>query len=81
VFDPASYYGDREADLAMTELFGGFGREFYHAYEARWPTDDGYPLRKHLYNLYHLFNHLNLFGPSYLPQCESTIAMLLSEVR
>ncbi|HEY3073777.1 MAG TPA: fructosamine kinase family protein, partial [Burkholderiales bacterium] len=58
LFDPAVYYGDREADLAMTELFGGFPPEFYSAY-GELPA--GYETRKHLYNLYHLLNHLNLF--------------------
>ena len=77
VFDPASYYGDREADIAMTELFGGFPRGFYRAYEAEWPLDDGYSRRKDLYNLYHLLNHLNLFGGGYLGQCRSCIDKLL----
>lgn len=76
VFDPAVYYGDREADLAMTELFGGFPRAFYEAYHEAWPLDPGYQRRKHLYNLYHLLNHLNLFGGGYLPQVESTLRLL-----
>jgi fructosamine-3-kinase len=76
VFDPAVYYGDREADLAMTELFGGFPREFYDAYRKEWPVDDGYVRRKHLYNLYHLLNHLNLFGGGYLGQVKSTLRLL-----
>src|SRR5512134_244456 len=62
VFDPAVYYGDREADLAMTELFGGFPKAFYRAYDKAFPLAPGYEERKHLYNLYHLLNHLNLFG-------------------
>ena len=73
VFDPAVYYGDREADLAMTELFGGFPREFYEAYGA---LDDGYARRKHLYNLYHLLNHLNLFGESYRGQVNACLRLL-----
>ena len=73
VFDPAVYYGDREADLAMTELFGGFPREFYAAYEAVFPLDAGYAARKHLYNLYHLLNHLNLFGGGYLGQVRAAL--------
>ena len=73
VFDPAVYYGDREADLAMTELFGGFPREFYEAYGK---VDEGYARRKHLYNLYHLLNHLNLFGESYRGQVEATLRRL-----
>jgi fructosamine-3-kinase len=68
IFDPAIYYGDREADLAMTELFGGFGPDFYRAYNNSWPVDDGYKKRKTLYNLYHILNHANLFGSSYLSQ-------------
>ena len=76
VFDPAVYYGDREADLAMTELFGGFPREFYRAYEATYPLERGYETRKHLYNLYHLLNHLNLFGTGYLRQVEATLGLL-----
>jgi len=73
VFDPAVYYGDREADLAMTELFGGFPREFYEAYDEAWPLDEGYEQRKPMYNLYHLLNHLNLFGAGYLAQVEATL--------
>jgi fructosamine-3-kinase len=80
IFDPACYYGDREADLAMTELFGGFSRDFYTAYQSVWPLDDGYDVRKTLYNLYHILNHLHLFGGGYLRQAESMMAMLLSEI-
>lgn len=76
LFDPAVYYGDREVDLAMTELFGGFPREFYAAYEEAWPLDAGYAQRKPLYNLYHLLNHLNLFGGGYLEQVSSTLRLL-----
>ena len=76
VFDPAVYYGDREADLAMTELFGGFPREFSRAYDEAFPLSPGYEKRKHLYNLYHLLNHLNLFGGSYLGQVKSTLRLL-----
>jgi fructosamine-3-kinase len=78
IFDPAPYYGDREADLAMTELFGGFGREFYAAYRAAWPLDAGYAARKILYNLYHILNHANLFGGGYVKQAESMMQRLLS---
>ena len=77
IFDPAVYYGDREADLAMTELFGGFPAAFYAAYRAAWPLDSGYDVRKHLYNLYHLLNHLNLFGSGYLGQVKATLGLLL----
>ena len=76
LFDPAVYYGDREADLAMTELFGGFPEEFYEAYSEVWPLDAGYELRKQLYNLYHLLNHLNLFGGGYLAQVRATLRLL-----
>lgn len=65
LIDPAVYYGHREADLAMTELFGGFNDRFYQAYREAWPLDDGYEKRRDLYNLYHLINHLNHFGGSY----------------
>ena len=65
LIDPAVYYGDREADLAFTELFGGFGPGFYAAYHEAWPLDQGYAERRDLYNLYHLLNHLNLFGEGY----------------
>jgi fructosamine-3-kinase len=66
MFDPALYYGDRESDLAMTRLFGGFSPEFYRAYEKSWPLARGYEARMHLYQLYHVLNHLNLFGSAYL---------------
>jgi fructosamine-3-kinase len=65
LIDPAVYYGHREAELAFTELFGGFSAAFYQAYQAAWPLEPGYEERKPLYNLYHLLNHLNLFGESY----------------
>lgn len=81
IFDPASYYGDRETDIAMTELFGGFEPAFYAAYRAYSPLSDGYPLRRELYNLYHLLNHLNLFGAAYLSRCESIIDSLLAQVQ
>lgn len=78
IFDPATYYGDREADLAMTELFGGFDAGFYEAYDASWPRDSGYPVRRELYNLYHVLNHFNLFGGGYLRQAEGMIERLLA---
>jgi protein-ribulosamine 3-kinase len=81
LFDPAVYYGDREADLAMTELFGGFSREFYAAYQHTWPLDPGYATRKKLYNLYHVLNHFNLFGGGYLSQAQGIIDALLSQVK
>ncbi|GMR00111.1 MAG: fructosamine kinase family protein [Zetaproteobacteria bacterium] len=81
IYDPAVYYGDREADIAMTELFGGFGSAFYAAYHEAWPLDEGYAVRKTLYNLYHILNHANLFGGGYASQAESMIDCLLSELR
>ncbi len=80
IFDPAVYYGDREADLAMTELFGGFPAGFYDAYREALPLQAGYPLRRTLYNLYHVLNHLNLFGGGYRTQAEDMIARLLAEL-
>lgn len=80
IFDPAPYYGDREADLAMTELFGGFSSEFYAAYRESWPLDAEYGVRKQLYNLYHILNHLNLFGGGYLREAEVMIDRLLAEL-
>ncbi|MFV1974018.1 MAG: fructosamine kinase family protein, partial [Thiohalobacterales bacterium] len=78
IFDPAVYYGDREADLAMTELFGGFGRDFYAAYNSAWRIDPGYKIRKSLYNLYHILNHFNLFGGGYASQAQGMVDSLLS---
>jgi protein-ribulosamine 3-kinase len=81
VFDPAVYYGDRETDIAMTELFGGFPAAFYQSYQAEYPLDPGYEVRKTLYNLYHILNHLNLFGAGYLSQAQRMIDALLREIR
>ena len=80
IFDPATYYGDREADIAMTELFGGFPGDFYQAYNEVYPLDAGYTTRKTLYNLYHIINHLNMFGGAYLGQAQRMIERLLSEL-
>ncbi len=77
LFDPAPYYGDREADLAMTELFGGFDQNFYAAYRAAWPLHEGYATRKILYNLYHILNHANMFGGGYARQAEGMMQRLL----
>jgi len=73
IFDPAVYYGDRETDLAMTRLFGGFSRAFYDAYELAWPLAPGSPERQHIYQLYHVLNHLNLFGRGYLSRALALI--------
>jgi protein-ribulosamine 3-kinase len=80
IFDPAVYYGDREADLAMTRLFGGFGNAFYTAYHSSWPLDQAAGTRRALYNLYHVLNHANLFGGSYAEQAISMIDRLLAEL-
>ncbi|MEM8611520.1 MAG: fructosamine kinase family protein [Cyanobacteria bacterium P01_H01_bin.105] len=80
IFDPATYYGDREVDLAMTELFGRFPKAFYDAYESAYPLSDGYPRRKVLYNLYHILNHFNLFGGGYAAQANRMIQQLLVKV-
>jgi protein-ribulosamine 3-kinase len=80
IFDPAVYYGDRECDLAMTELFGGYPADFYAAYRAAYPLDAGYATRKNLYNLYHILNHANLFGGGYAGQAEQMMQRLLSDI-
>ncbi len=80
IFDPAVYYGDREADLAMTELFGRFPEPFYDAYRAINPLSPGYSVRKRLYNLYHVLNHLNWFGSGYAGQAERLTDALLAEL-
>ena len=74
LIDPACYVGHREADLAMTELFGGFPQSFYDAYKEAFPLQPGYEERRDLYNLYQLLNHLNLFGPTYLEPVLSIIS-------
>ena len=81
IFDPAIYHGDREADIAMTELFGGFPLRFRQSYEAIWPLDPGYGVRRQLYNLYHVLNHFNMFGGGYAAQASRIMQRLLSEVR
>ncbi len=80
LFDPAAYYGDRECDLAMTELFGGYPADFYAAYRAAWLLDEGYTVRRDLYNLYHILNHANLFGGGYVKQAEQMMQRLLLAV-
>jgi fructosamine-3-kinase len=80
IFDPAVYFGDRESDLAMTELFGGFDSGFYAAYQANWPLDAGYPVRRKIYQLYHVLNHFNLFAGGYGAQAGRMIRELLAEL-
>jgi fructosamine-3-kinase len=79
IFDPAVYYGDREADLAMTRLFGGFGAAFYRAYGEAWPLAAGAETRRTLYDLYHVLNHWNLFGGGYGRRVAAMIEQLLAE--
>jgi fructosamine-3-kinase len=81
IFDPAPYHGDRETDLAMAELFGGFGPDFHAAYREAWPLSDGCELRRELYNLYHVLNHANLFGGGYVGQAQRMIEALLAKIR
>jgi len=81
LFDPAVHYGDRECDLAMTALFGGFSERFYQAYRAVWPLPAGEGTRRQLYQLYHVLNHFNLFGGGYAAQAERLTRQLLAELR
>jgi protein-ribulosamine 3-kinase len=81
IFDPAFYYGDREADLAMTYVFGGFSPDFYASYKNAWPLDDGFAVRKTFYNIYHIINHLNLFGGGYHGQSIHMMEQVLAEIR
>lgn len=73
LIDPAVYYGHREADLAMTKMFGGFTPAFYSSYHKEYPLQDGWEYREGIYRLYHVLNHLNLFGRSYLGQAEQIL--------
>jgi len=80
IFDPACYYGDHEAELAMMELFGSPGRYFFERYHECFPIDAGYARRRDLYNLYHVLNHANLFGGSYAAQAGRLIDGLLADL-
>lgn len=80
LFDPAVYHGDPETDLAMCELFGGFGAGFFAAYQASRPRQPGHAVRRDLYQLYHVLNHLNLFGAGYLDQAKTLVRRLLAEL-
>ena len=81
IFDPALYYGDREADLAMTYLFGGFSADFYASYQNAFPLDEGFAVRKVFYNIYHVLNHLNMFGGGYHGQSIQMLRQVLAEIR
>jgi fructosamine-3-kinase len=81
IYDPACYYGDHEADLAMMELFGHPGERFFAVYHEHFPIDPDYPLRRELYNLYHILNHANLFGGGYAGQASGMIDRLLAQFR
>jgi fructosamine-3-kinase len=76
LIDPAVYYGDREADIAMTELFGGFSASFYRAYDRFYPRTEVYGSKRAIYNLYHTLNHYNLFGVSYLGACRRNLEVI-----
>jgi fructosamine-3-kinase len=77
VFDPAVYRGDREVDLAMARLFGGFPEAFFHGYQEEWPLPEGWRERQAIYDLYHLLNHANLFGGSYKKEAQNVINTIL----
>jgi len=77
IFDPATYYGDREADIAMTYVFGGFKGDFYKGYNDEWPLPEGHEKRRTVYNLYHILNHQVLFGGMYMNQARGMIDEIL----
>lgn len=80
LIDPATFYGDRETDLALTTLFGNFPQPFYRAYTEAWPLPDGWQSRRDLYHLYHLLNHLNLFGTSYATHIDTILQHYISRI-
>ena len=80
IFDPAFYYGDREADLAMTYVFGGFAPDFYASYQDAYPLDEGFAVRKTFYNIYHIVNHLNMFGGGYHGQAINMMEQVIAEI-
>ena len=80
LIDPAIYYGDKEADIAMTKLFGGFPQAFYEGYYTLAPFHKDIPKREKIYNLYHLLNHYNLFGTSYLEQTRTCFKYLSDSI-
>lgn len=76
LIDPAVYFGDREVDIAMTQMFAGFAPTFYQGYESVLPLSEQYPVKRNIYNLYHFLNHYNLFGDAYLPACQEGFTLL-----
>ena len=80
IYDPAFYYGDREADLAMTYVFGGFSADFYASYQNAFTLDEGFAVRKTFYNIYHIINHLNMFGGGYHGQSLNMMEQVLAEI-
>lgn len=80
VFDPAVHFADRECDLAMTHLFGGFSQSFYDEYNKTWPLQPGHEARRPFYKLYHILNHANLFGGPYLASSARLVDQILSRV-
>lgn len=79
IYDPACYFGDREVDIALTKLFGGFSESFYRAYESAWPLAEDTDRRVEFYNLYHLLNHFNIFGGSYRDRCHALASKLIQQ--
>ncbi len=79
VYDPACYFGDREVDVAMTELFGKFHHDFYQGYQNTYPIAQGYESRKPIYNLYHILNHANLFGGNYIDDAHNQITKIIQD--
>ena len=79
IFDPACYYGDHEAELAMMELFGHPGQDFFSIYAEIFPLNNGYAVRRDLYNLYHILNHANMFGAGYSSSARRLIDKLLAQ--
>ena len=77
IFDPASWWADNEVDIAMTRLFGGFGKEFYEEYHKIFPIKEGFYKRAIIYNFYHILNHANMFGGSYFNQVEDNVKSIL----
>ncbi|KGG08718.1 fructosamine kinase family protein [Prochlorococcus marinus] len=78
IFDPASWWADNEVDIAMTKLFGGFGKEFYEEYHRIFPIKNGFEKRIIIYNFYHILNHANMFGGGYLNQVEDYVKAILN---